>query len=227
MIPVRDTIKTHRTPVVNYALIGINVVVFLWMFLNSGRIEQIYDQYALVPASFSNGLNFKSILNIFTSMFMHGGWMHLIGNMLYLWIFGDNIEDRLGSGKYLAFYLLGGVAAALMQILVDPSSPIPMVGASGAIAAVLGAYLVLYPNSRVYTFIPIGFWTRLRPVPAILVLGMWFLLQLINGVGSLGVAENGGTAYFAHIGGFLFGLLVGYIVKKQTTQPQPAPPMWS
>ena len=227
MIPVRDTIKTHRTPVVNYALIGINVVVFLWMFLNSGRIEQIYDQYALVPASFSNGLNFKSIFNIFTSMFMHGGWMHLIGNMLYLWIFGDNIEDRLGSGKYLAFYLLGGIAAAVLQILVNPSSTIPMVGASGAIAAVLGAYLVLYPNRKVYTFIPIGFWTRLRLVPAILVLGMWFLLQLINGVGSLGVADNGGTAYFAHIGGFVFGMLVGYLVKKQTAQPQPAPPMWS
>jgi len=227
MIPVRDTIKTHRIPVVNYALIGINVVVFLWMFLNSGRIDQIYAQYALVPASFSNGINFNNIFHIFTSMFMHGGWMHLIGNMLYLWIFGDNIEDRLGSGKYLAFYLLGGVAAAGLQILINPSSTIPMVGASGAIAAVLGAYLILYPNSRVYTFIPLGFFARLTLVPAVLVLGMWFVLQLINGVGSLGIADSGGTAYFAHIGGFLFGLLIGYLIKKQTPAPQPAPPMWS
>ena len=227
MIPVRDTIKTHRTPVVNYALIGINVVVFLLMFLNSGRIEQIYDQFALIPANFSNGINLRNIMTIFTSMFMHGGWMHLISNMLYLWIFGDNIEDRLGPGLYLAFYLLGGVAAAGLQFLVNPTSSIPMVGASGAIAAVLGAYLVLYPRSRVYTFIPLGFWTRLTLVPAILVLGMWFILQLINGVGSLGVADNGGTAYFAHIGGFLFGLLVGYLTKKQTPEPRPAPPMWS
>ena len=227
MIPVRDTIQTHRKPVVNYVLIGINVLVFLWMFLNSGRIDQIYDQYALVPASFSNGINFNNILHIFTSMFMHGGWMHLIGNMLYLWIFGDNIEDRLGSGKYLAFYLLGGVAAAGLQILINPSSTIPMVGASGAIAAVLGAYLILYPNSRVYTFIPLGFFARLTLVPAVLVLGMWFVLQLINGVGSLGIADSGGTAYFAHIGGFLFGLLIGYLIKKQTPAPQPAPPMWS
>ncbi len=227
MIPVRDTIKTHRTPVVNYALIGINVIVFLWMFLNSGRIDQIFDQYALVPASFSYGINLKSIMNIFTSMFMHGGWMHLISNMLYLWIFGDNIEDRLGPGKYLGFYLLGGVAAAVLQIVINPSSSIPMVGASGAIAAVLGAYLILYPNSRVYTFIPLGFWTRLTLVPAILVLGMWFILQLINGVGSLGAVDNGGTAYFAHIGGFLFGLLIGYLSKKQRPDPRPAPPMWS
>ena len=227
MIPVRDTIKTHRKPVVNYILIGINVVVFLWMFLNSGRIDQIYDQYALVPASFSNGINLKSIMNIFTSMFMHGGWMHLISNMLYLWIFGDNIEDRLGSGLYIAFYLLGGVAAAGLQILINPSSPIPMVGASGAIAAVLGAYLILYPKSRVYTFIPLGFFARLTLVPAIFVLGMWFVLQLINGVGSLGAADSGGTAYFAHIGGFLFGLLIGYLSKKRTPDPQPAPPMWS
>ncbi len=220
MIPIRDNLKTHRTPIVNYALIGINVLVFLWMFLNTGNLEQIYSQYALVPADFS-------IINLFTSMFMHGGWMHMIGNMLYLWIFGDNIEDRMGHIGFLLFYLAGGVAAAMLQVAINPSSTIPMVGASGAIAAVLGAYLVLYPQSRVYTFVPIGFFTRLTLMPAIVVLGLWFLLQLFSGVGSLGAPDQGGTAYFAHIGGFVFGLVVGWLVKKRGREPQPAPPTWS
>lgn len=158
MIPIRDEIKTHRTPIVNYALIVINVLVFLWMFLNSGNLENIYYEYALIPANFLNGIDLGDIKDMFTSMFMHGGWMHLIGNMLYLWIFGDNIEDRLGHLGYLLFYLAGGLAAALLQTIISPSSQIPMVGASGAIAAVLGAYLVMYPNSRVYTFVPIGFY---------------------------------------------------------------------
>lgn len=227
MIPIRDEIKTHRTPIVNYALIVINVLVFLWMFLNSGNLENIYYEYALIPANFLNGIDLGDIKDMFTSMFMHGGWMHLIGNMLYLWIFGDNIEDRLGHLGYLLFYLAGGLAAALLQTFISPSSQIPMVGASGAIAAVLGAYLVMYPNSRVYTFVPIGFYARVRLMPAIVVLGLWFLLQLISGVGSLGALDQGGTAYFAHIGGFIFGLVVGWLFKRGGREPQPAPPSWS
>ena len=227
MIPIRDEIKTHRTPIINYALIAINVLVFLWMFLNSHRLEGIFNQYALIPANLQDGIDLGDINDFFTSMFMHGSWMHLIGNMLYLWIFGDNIEDRLGHIGYLIFYLAGGIAAGLLQVAVNPSSQIPMVGASGAIAAVLGAYLVMYPNSRVYTFIPIGFFARLRLVPAIVVLGLWFLLQLFNGIGSIGVPDQGGTAYFAHIGGFIFGLLIGYLFKKRGRQPQPAPPTWN
>jgi membrane associated rhomboid family serine protease len=160
-------------------------------------------------------------------MFMHGGWMHLIGNMLYLWIFGDNIEDRLGHIGYLIFYLAGGVAAALLQVVISPSSGIPMVGASGAIAAILGAYLVMYPNSRVYTFVPIGYFARLTLMPAIVVLGLWFLLQILSGVGSLSALNEGGTAYFAHIGGFIFGLVGGWLFKKRGREPQPAPPSWS
>ena len=227
MIPIRDEIKTHRTPIVNYALVVINVLVFLWMFLNSGNLESIYYEYALIPSNFLNGIDLGDVKDIFTSMFMHGGWMHLIGNMLYLWIFGDNIEDRLGHIGYLIFYLAGGIAAALLQTLIRPSSQIPMVGASGAIAGVLGAYLVMYPNSRVYTFIPIGFYARVRLVPAVVVLGLWFLLQLISGVGSLGALDQGGTAYFAHIGGFIFGLIVGWMFKRRGREPQPAPPSWA
>lgn len=227
MIPIRDEIKTHRTPIVNYALVVINVLVFLWMFLNSGNLESIYYEYALIPSNFLNGIDLGDVKDVFTSMFMHGGWMHLIGNMLYLWIFGDNIEDRLGHIGYLIFYLAGGIAAALLQTLISPSSQIPMVGASGAIAGVLGAYLVMYPNSRVYTFIPIGFYARVRLVPAVVVLGLWFLLQLISGVGSLGALDQGGTAYFAHIGGFIFGLIVGWMFKRRGREPQPAPPSWA
>ena len=227
MIPIRDDIKTHRTPIVNYALIGINVLVFLWMFLNSGNLEQIFYSYALIPANLLDGIQANDIMRIFTSMFMHGSWLHLLGNMLYLWIFGDNIEDRFGHLGYLLFYLAGGIAAAFLQIIINPSSQIPMVGASGAIAGVLGAYLVMYPNSRVYTFIPIGFYARMRLMPAIVVLGLWFLLQLISGVGSLGALDQGGTAYFAHIGGFIFGLVMGWLFKRGGREPQPAPPHWN
>ncbi len=227
MIPIRDEIKTHRTPLVNYALIVVNVLVFLWMFLNSSNLESIYYEYALIPSNFLNGIDAGDITDILTSMFMHGGWMHLLGNMLYLWIFGDNIEDRLGHIGYLIFYLAGGVAAALLQVVISPSSGIPMLGASGAIAAVLGAYLVMYPNSRVYTFVPIGFFARLTLMPAIIVLGLWFVLQLLSGVGSLGALDQGGTAYFAHIGGFIFGLVVGWLFKKRGSDPQPAPPSWN
>lgn len=215
MIPIRDEIKTHRTPIVNYVLIIINVLVFLWMFLNSANAEQIFTEYALTPANLRDGIDLGDISDFFTSMFMHGGWMHLIGNMMYLWIFGDNIEDRLGHIGYVIYYLAGGIAAALLQIVINPGSAIPMVGASGAIAAVLGTYLILYPQSRVYTFIPIGYYARMRLMPAIVVLGMWFLLQLISGVGSLGALDQGGTAYFAHIGGFLFGLVVGWLFKRE------------
>ena len=227
MIPIRDELKTHRTPIVNYLLIAVNVLVFIWMFLNQGRFESIVYEHGLIPASLLDGIQLSEIVDIFTSMFMHGGWMHLAGNMLYLWIFGDNIEDRLGHLRYLLFYLAGGIAAALLEIVITPYSQVPMVGASGAIAAVLGAYMVLYPNSRVYTFIPLGFFARLRLMPAIVVLGMWFVLQLFNGVGSLGYVDQGGTAYFAHIGGFIFGLAIGWLFKKQGREPQPAPPRWN
>ncbi len=227
MIPIRDEIKTHRTPIVNYILILINVLVFLWMDFFGGHGTESYLQFALVPMEISKGLDLGDVRNIFASMFMHASWLHLLSNMLYLWIFGDNIEDRLGHVGYLLFYLGGGVVAAGAHYLSNPASVVPTVGASGAIAAVLGAYLVLYPHSRVYTFIPLGFFARLTLVPAVLVLGMWFVMQLFSGVASLGALDQGGTAYWAHIGGFIFGLLVGILLKKNARKPIPAPPYWN
>ena len=227
MIPIRDEIKTHRTPFVNYGLILINVVVFLLTYVLNTNPEGVYSQFAFFPNELRQGLDLGDVRSILTSMFMHAGWVHLLGNMLYLWIFGDNIEDRLGHTNYLIFYLAGGVFAAFAHYLANPTSTIPTVGASGAIAAVLGAYLVFYPNSRVYTFIPIGFFIRLRLVPAVIVLSLWFILQLFSGVGSLGLGDQGGTAYWAHIGGFVFGLLVGYIFRKSGREPIPAPPSWN
>ncbi len=227
MIPIRDEIKTHRTPFVNYGLILINVVVFLLTYALNTNPEGVYSQFAFFPNEIRQGLDLGDVRNILTSMFMHAGWVHLLGNMLYLWIFGDNIEDRLGHINYLIFYLAGGVFAAFAHYLTNPASTIPTVGASGAIAAVLGAYLVFYPHSRVYTFIPIGFFIRLRLVPAVVVLSLWFILQLFSGVGSLGMGDQGGTAYWAHIGGFVFGLLVGFLFRNSGREPMPAPPSWN
>jgi len=227
MIPIRDEMQTHRTPFVNYALILINVVVFLLTYVLNPNPEGVYSQFAFFPNEIRQGLDLGDVRSILTSMFMHLGWVHLLGNMLYLWIFGDNIEDKLGHINYLIFYLAGGVFAAFAHYLSNPTSTILTVGASGAIAAVLGAYLVFYPHSRVYTFIPIGFFIRLRLVPAVVVLSLWFILQLFSGVGSLGLGDQGGTAYWAHIGGFVFGLLVGLLFRNNGREPMPAPPSWN
>ncbi|HPR34265.1 MAG TPA: rhomboid family intramembrane serine protease [Anaerolineaceae bacterium] len=227
MIPIRDEIKTHRIPFVNYALILVNVAVFLWAYVFNPNPDAVYYEFALFPSAIREGFDLGDMRNIVTSMFLHAGWFHLLGNMLYLWIFGDNIEDRLGHIRYLLFYLAGGISAAFAHYFINPTSAIPTVGASGAIAAVLGAYLVIYPQSRVYTFIPIGYFARLRLVPAVVVLTLWFILQLFSGVGSLGMGDQGGTAYWAHIGGFVYGLLVGFLFKKCGIAPKPAPPSWN
>jgi len=218
MIPIRDSIPTRRVPIVNYALIGANLLVFLLMWLAGPEQERLVYQFALIPASFSNGIDLGDITDIFTSMFMHAGLAHIAGNMLYLWIFGDNVEDRLGSFKYLLFYLAGGLAASLTHLLFNPNSQIPTVGASGAIAAVLGAYLVMYPQSRIATFIPLGFFMRLAMVPTSVVLGFWFILQLFNGFLSIGAADVGGVAFWAHIGGFVAGV----VLAKLMPAPRPS-----
>ncbi|MEA4811595.1 MAG: rhomboid family intramembrane serine protease [Anaerolineaceae bacterium] len=215
MIPIKDEIRSRRVAIVNYILIALNVFVFLIELMQGANIEAFMNQYALIPSQISSGLDAGDIVRVFTSMFMHGGWMHLLGNMLYLWIFGDNIEDALGHFGYLAFYLLSGIVAAFTHYYFNPQSLVPTVGASGAIAGVLGAYLVFYPSSRVYTFIPIGFFSRLTLVPSFIVLGMWFALQLFNGFLSIGAADQGGVAFWAHIGGFVFGLLVGILFKHR------------
>lgn len=223
MIPIRDQIKTRRVPVVNTILILINILVFLfqWLLIN-GQDYALSFQFAFIPAQFlAAPLNPSNVRNIFISMFMHAGFLHLAGNMLYLWIFGDNVEDVLGHVKYLAFYLVSGLAAALAHVITNPKSVIPTVGASGAIAAVLGAYLVLYPQSRILTFIPLGFFTSLKMVPAVIVLGAWFILQLFSGVLSLNGPDVGGTAFWAHIGGFITGIvLVLLFAKRREIKPE-------
>lgn len=218
MIPLKDEIKTRRVPVVNYVLILINVAVFIYQFVNASQMEAIVSRYAMIPANITTAFTVENLRPVITSMFMHAGWVHLLANMLYLWIFGDNIEDRLGHFGYLNFYLAGGFAAAALHVLINPLSTVPTVGASGAIAAVLGAYLVLYPKARIYTFIPIGYWAQLRLVPAAVVLGLWFVLQLFSGFATLGGGSDvGGTAFWAHIGGFVFGVLIGFLFKPRET----------
>jgi membrane associated rhomboid family serine protease len=219
MLPIRDAIPTRRVPVVNYALIALNVLVFLAMWLTGTSEDTWIYRFAMIPANYLDGVSLGEIGAIFSSMFMHAGLAHLAGNMLYLWIFGDNVEDRLGSGAYLGFYLVGGVAASLLHLLLNPASTTPTVGASGAIAAVLGAYLVLYPQSRIDTFIPIGHFMHLTVLPAIVVLGGWFLLQLLYTALSLGSPDVGGVAFGAHVGGFVSGM----IMAKVFTLARPAP----
>jgi membrane associated rhomboid family serine protease len=222
MIPIRDQIKPRRTPIINYLLIAVNIIVFMLQWSAGANQESVVYEFALIPASFSDGIDLSEIRDVFTSMFMHAGLMHLLGNMMYLWIFGDNVEDAMGHFTYLLFYLAGGFAASIAHILVNPGSQIPTVGASGAIAAALGAYLVLYPRSRVATFIPLGFFMTLRMLPASIVLIMWFVLQLFNGVLTLGAADVGGTAFWAHIGGFVFGAFIALFFrgKRSTRQVQ-------
>jgi membrane associated rhomboid family serine protease len=216
MIPIRDEIPTRETPVVNYLLIAANVLVFLWMFLMpESALETMVNKYAMVPAHFADGVTLADIMTIFTSMFMHAGWAHIGGNMLYLWIFGDNVEDRLGHFRYLMFYLVGGVVASLTHLATNWGSELPTVGASGAIAAVLGAYLVLFPGSRIATFVPLGRFYRLTLVPAVVVLGFWFVLQLFEGVAALGTADVGGVAFWAHVGGFVAGIVMVKLLPTQ------------
>ena len=202
MFPLRDTQKSYSKPVVTVLLIVVNILVFLYEFsLNDYELNRFISVYGLVPDRFS-------LENVFTSMFLHGGWFHVLGNMWFLWIFGDNIEDILGHGKFLLFYLLCGVAAALTQTVMSEGSRVPMVGASGAIAGVMGAYMIKFPRSRIETLVFIFiFFTRID-VPAWLMLIYWFAVQFFNGVGSIGYsqASQGGTAFFAHVGGFLAGI---------------------
>lgn len=214
MIPLRDDNPTHRTPIITYFLILVNILVYLFQMLLGPNNEAFVYQFALIPADVINRVSLGSIFDIFTSMFMHAGLAHIGGNMLYLWIFGDNVEDRLGRFKYLLFYVIGGVVASLTHILTNPGSQIPTVGASGAIAAVLGAYLVLYPSQKVLTLIPLGFWLRMTLLPASVVLGLWFVLQFFQGVASLGMPDVGGVAFWAHIGGFVSGVVLGWLFKK-------------
>ncbi len=207
MFPIRDHNPSERTPVVTWALIAINVVVFLSYFPSLSGSERLlmayFDDWALVPADTIKGVDAHTLL---TSMFLHGGWMHLIGNMLFLYIFGDNMEDLLGRVGFLLFYLASGLAAAAGQMLSAPTSSVPMVGASGAIAGVMGGYLLMFPRARIDVLVIIIFLIKIFTIPAWLMLGIWFGLQLVSGL-AMEVA-GGGVAYWAHAGGFAAGVVL-------------------
>jgi membrane associated rhomboid family serine protease len=224
VIPLRDRNPTRRTPVVTFALIGACLAVFaveLSVTASGGdaALERFFQQWAAVPADITAALeagNYlgQAMLGMITSMFLHGGWLHLLGNMLFLWIFGNNVEDRLGRIPFLLFYLVGGITAVLAQVVIDPQSTVPLVGASGAIAAALGAYIVLFPGARILSLVFLGFFYQLLEVPAVVILGFWFLLQLVNGFAAFGAeTAQGGVAFFAHIGGFVLGVVVGLILR--------------
>jgi membrane associated rhomboid family serine protease len=209
--PLRDVVPSRTTPVVTISLITLNAVAFLVEQTLSDRQLQIVTMvYGLVPAEF----NLTSLL---ASMFLHAGWLHFGGNMLFLWIFGDNVEDRLGHGRFLAFYLACGIAAAVGQTLSHPTSLVPMIGASGAIAGVMGAYFLLFPRSRVLTFVWVILFVDVVEIPAIYFLGFWFFIQLLSGVGSIGV-HAGGTAFWAHAGGFLAGAALMPLLRRPERQ---------
>ena len=235
MIPLRDANPTRRTPIVTLALILACFVVFAWELgrLGSGGMEALdafAREWGIVPAELSaawtSGTNLTGeALTLITSQFLHGGWLHLLGNLLFLWIFGNNVEDRLGRLRFLLFYLGGGVVAGLTQVAIGPHSTIPTIGASGAIAATLGAYVVLFPRARITSLVFLGFFYQLIDVPAVVVLLFWFVLQLIDGIASLGVTDaGGGVAFFAHIGGFVFGALVALVLRASARRRGPVAP---
>jgi rhomboid family protein len=217
MFPLRDTIRPKTRPVVNTIIIGINVLIFLYEFSLGRRMELFIYEFGLTPVRFFWSLQhnlFDAFIPLFTSMFLHGGWLHLIGNMWFLYIFGDNVEDRVGHVPYIFFYLLCGIGSAVTQTFFQSGSNIPMVGASGAIAGVLGAYFMLYPHSRILTLVPIFIFLQILEIPAVVFLLFWFLWQFIQGSLSASSPAQGGVAWWAHIGGFLVGLVLVFFFKK-------------
>lgn len=222
MIPLKDDNPTYSKPLVSYTIIGLCILVFLAQISSpTFQTGELFFSYGLIPSvlmgidELPQDINVISpVTSIFTSMFMHGGWMHLIGNMLYMWIFADNIEDDIGKVKFIIFYLLCGIGAALSQVFVDINSQVPMVGASGAIGGVLGAYFINHRTANVLVLIPLGFFSQLIKIKALYVLGFWFVLQFINSAMSSGA--GGGVAYAAHIGGFLTGLILILFFNQKT-----------
>ncbi len=214
MIPLRDVIPSRTTPYITITIIALNSLAWLFeLSLPHEELNQFIVTFGVVPAYFAWP-------TLITSMFLHGGWMHVIGNMWYLWIFGDNVEDRVGHGRFIVFYLLCGIAAAFGQILIDPASTLPTIGASGAIAGVMGAYFVLYPRSRVLTLIPLIIIWEVIELPAIVLLGFWFLMQLFS-AGTIAMTSStggGGVAFMAHVAGFLTGIGAVFVFRKPERQ---------
>lgn len=208
MIPLRDTQPSNSFPAVTLVIIVVNVLVFLFEWsLEPYSLNYFIARYGLVPDTLRP-------LNLLSSMFLHGGWMHLIGNMWFLWIYGDNVEDVLGHSRFLVFYILCGIAAALVHVLLFPYSRVPTVGASGAIAGVMGAYLIKFPRSRILTLVPIFIFLTTMEIPAFFMLLYWFVIQFFSGIGSIGYSNisRGGVAWFAHVGGFLAGIALVYLM---------------
>jgi len=222
MIPIHDLNPRRNPPVVTVALIVVNVLFFLYEIFLGQRVEGFLQAVAFVPARVAEGLP-EAAGSALLSMFLHGGWMHLLGNMLFLWVFGDNVEDRLGHFRFLLFYLLAGYAATFAHYLASPLSAVPAIGASGAISGVLGAYLLLHPKARIVTVIWFLFFFRLIEIPALVYLPIWFLLQVFSGVASLGAedAAGGGVAWWAHIGGFIAGPVLLLLLGGWREPPEP------
>jgi membrane associated rhomboid family serine protease len=223
IFPIRDTIPSKNTPFGTWAIILVNSVVFVFeLMMPESVLHEFFYYFGIVPARYSHpewavlmGLPFDDYWPFLTSMFLHGGWLHIIGNMWTLYIFGDNVEDRMGTMRFLVFYFICGLAAGLVHVLTNLNSTIPTVGASGAIAGVLGAYFLLYPNARVITLIPIFFFPLFVEIPAITYLGFWILSQIFSGVLSLGLPEDvGGVAFWAHVGGFIVGAMIHWLFVK-------------
>lgn len=217
MIPISDHKKTRSTPLVTYIILALNIFAFLLMLsMGSAGITDFVGEYALIPSEVMQGRNVHTLVS---SMFLHAGFGHIIGNMLFLNVFGDNLEEAMGHLGYLVFYLICGLGAAFLQIAVNPISEIPMLGASGAIAGLLGGYLVLFPKHKIDVLIPFGFIIRKTTVPASLMLIYWMFFQLLQGIGSLGIG-GGGVAFFAHIGGFITGAAITYLFRPAIEKPQ-------
>src|SRR5918995_5290707 len=242
MIPLRDDVPSRTVPFVNLTLIAINVLAFVLELGMGPGLERFFYQAAVIPALFSGrdgslgvGEALATTLDpdlgfrVLTSMFLHGGWAHIIGNMLYLWIFGDNVEDRLGHGRYVVFYLLCGWAATYGHIWADPTSHLPSIGASGAIAGVLGAYITLYPRARVVAMLPLGLFAHMVQIPAVFFLGFWFLQQFLYGSLSLSdrTAQTGGVAWWAHVGGFVAGFVLVWLFQSRKRRPARRDVWWS
>lgn len=221
MIPLRDNVPAGRFPIVTIALIAANVAVFFYQYLLMPETAQrIIFLYGLIPRELTSGIPIVPHpvpvgVTLVTSMFVHGGFFHVAGNMLYLWIFGNNVEDAMGHARFVLFYLLSGLAAAFSQVISGPNSPIPMVGASGAVSGILGAYFLLYPHARVLTLVTLGWFWRVVEIPALFVLGFWIVVQVLNGLLTFNF-QGGGVAWFAHVGGFFAGMLLIPVFKRRT-----------
>jgi len=222
LLPLKDDIPSRRFPLVTYGIIAVNVVIFMFeATMGSEQLQAFFQLVAVIPAEYTAFLRgepvplLKLLVAPFASMFLHGGWMHLFGNMWFLYLFGDNVEDAMGHFRFLVFYLLSGLAATAAHIFVNPFSPIPIVGASGAISGVVGAYFLMFPTARVLTLVPVFFFVDIVLLPAVVFIGLWFLFQFWSGLLSLAVPHMGGVAWWAHIGGFVAGLILAPVMRER------------